>query len=249
MEFPSKRSGLANLSPKASFIAGIGVMVAVFFVVGFFVLLSMVLSGKEALAPVVADINQPSGVQDAAQGAGQIQLAPVTGGDWARGNESARITVVEYSDIDCSYCHQFYPVLQRLASEYPNDVRWVYRHFPLDSIHPQARVKAEAAECAGAIGGQDGFWAFIDTLYENPASGNDLAAVASDAGIDEDAFSACVTENPYANKVQSQAIDAQRAGAQGTPYSVFVADGENIPLSGAASYEQVAQFIESALGK
>lgn len=92
-------------------------------------------------------------------------VTPVTENDWSTGNPAARITVVMYSDMDCPYCKKFHASAQSIMNDYP-DIRWVFRHMPIDALHPQAREKAETAECVGAIGGTEKFWSFLDIMYQ-----------------------------------------------------------------------------------
>lgn len=95
-----------------------------------------------------------------------IALKPVEKDDYIRGSLNAKVKIIEYSDLQCPFCARHHPVLQKVVSEYSRDeVAWVYRHFPLSSIHPQAQHLSESAECAGEIGGQKGFWAFIDKVF------------------------------------------------------------------------------------
>ncbi|MBI2050573.1 MAG: thioredoxin domain-containing protein [Parcubacteria group bacterium] len=239
------------LSTKQSFLAGIGAALAVFFVVGFFVLLIMVLRTEEAPAPQAANPSAVAG--NAAPEAPAINFAPVTDSDWMRGNPEAGVTIVEYSDLECPYCKSFHPEISQAVDEYKDRVRWVYRHFPLTSIHPKAPKEAEAAECAGELGGNDGFWAFIDRVFEVTPSNNgldvdELPDIAEYAGIDRADFTACLESGRWAEKVQQQANDAVVAGGQGTPYSVIVTpDGEKIPVNGSVSYAQLKSFFDSVL--
>ncbi|MBI1833580.1 MAG: thioredoxin domain-containing protein [Candidatus Andersenbacteria bacterium] len=92
----------------------------------------------------------------------EITFRVIDDTDHARGPAGARITMLEYSDIECPYCQQFHPTLERVMEEYPNDVRWVYRHFPLEQIHPHAREAANATECAAV---QGKFWELTDYLF------------------------------------------------------------------------------------
>lgn len=101
-----------------------------------------------------------------------VDLAPVTGDDYALGDPSAALTIIEYSDLECPFCKTFHATMQRVFDAYPGQIYWVYRHFPLDSIHPKARKEAEAAECAGELKGNDAFWKYIDTLFEQTPSNN-----------------------------------------------------------------------------
>ncbi len=94
-----------------------------------------------------------------------VNLEQVTEDDWIRGNEKARITVIEYSDVDCPFCKKFHKATNSILSDYSDDVMWVFRHMPIDSLHPNARAKAEAAECVGEIGGAIKFWEYMDILF------------------------------------------------------------------------------------
>ncbi len=93
-------------------------------------------------------------------------LAPVDKSDWIRGRDNARITVIEYSDLDCPFCKEFHKSVINIMKDYSKDVRWVFRHMPVDELHPDARTKAEASECIGELGGADAFWKYIDTLLK-----------------------------------------------------------------------------------
>jgi protein-disulfide isomerase len=93
------------------------------------------------------------------------ELAPVDESDWIRGSDDARITVIEYSDIDCPYCKQFHTAITNMMEDYRDDVRWVFRHMPIDALHPTAREKAETAECIGASAGAEKFWEYIDRIF------------------------------------------------------------------------------------
>ncbi len=239
------------LSTKQSFLAGVGTALVVFFVAGFFVLLVMVLRKEDTATPQAANPVAVAG--DTVPGASAINVVPVTDADWVRGNPDAGITIIEYSDLECPYCKSFHPSLSQVIDEYGDDVRWVYRHFPLTSLHPKAPKEAEAAECAGELGGNDGFWAFIDRLFEVTPSNDgllesQLPQIAQEVGLNREAFEACRTSGKYEDKVREQANDAIAAGGQGTPYSVIVApDGEKIPVNGAVSYAQLKSFIDSVL--
>jgi len=93
-----------------------------------------------------------------------INLAPVTDQDWLFGDKNAALTIVEYSDIDCPFCKRFHTTMQQVISDYKGQVNWVYRHFPLTSLHPDAMLKANAVECVGEIGGNDKFLQYLDKL-------------------------------------------------------------------------------------
>lgn len=158
------------------------------------------------------------------------------------GNSGVPVTIVEYSDFQCPFCASFHPTVQQILADYPNQVRWVYRHFPLDQIHPQARPAAEASECAAE---QEKFWEFSDGLFENQEKlGKDFyKQLAENLGLDIDQFNNCVSSKKYKDKVEADYQGGIKAGVRGTPAS-FV-NGELI--SGAVPYETLKAAIERAL--
>ena len=85
--------------------------------------------------------------------------------DHVRGNRNAEVLLIEYSDFQCPYCQQFHPTTLQILDEYKDQVAHVYRHFPLDQIHPYARPAAEASECIKELGGEDAFWKFADKAF------------------------------------------------------------------------------------
>jgi protein-disulfide isomerase len=92
-------------------------------------------------------------------------LFTITATDHVRGSADAPVKIFEYSDIDCPFCIKFHPEISKLAST-RTDVAWIYRHHPLDNLHPNARMKAEATQCAAELGGKDAFWTLLDTLMK-----------------------------------------------------------------------------------
>lgn len=89
---------------------------------------------------------------------------PVSDEDHYRGDQDARIVMIEYSDFECPYCKTFHPTMVQLLEQY-EDVAWVYKNFPLDSIHPNARDLAIGAECVADIAGNDAFWEYSDVVF------------------------------------------------------------------------------------
>ena len=94
------------------------------------------------------------------------KVEPVSDKDHLLGNPSAPVKIVEYSDLDCPFCKTFHATLQQIMEDYGKQgkVAWVYRHFPLAQLHPDAPRKAEATECATELGGQQAFWALTDQI-------------------------------------------------------------------------------------
>jgi protein-disulfide isomerase len=150
--------------------------------------------------------------------------------------------------------------MQRVMEEYgkSGQVAWVYRHFPLDSIHSKARIEASAVELAGEIGGNDAFWAYLDRLFELTPSNNKLdlsrlPQIAEDVGLPRKPFEDLVAKNDirggsYADHIESDYQDAVASGGRGTPYSVVIApNGKTFAISGAQPYSSVKAIIELAL--
>lgn len=202
-------------------------------------------------------VNPAPEPQNAGQNSGSLEsIAPVTSKDHIRGSANAKVVIVEYSDMECPFCKSFHPTVQRIMNEYGenNQVAWVYRHFPLDSIHSKARSEAVAAECAAELGGNDAFWAYLDRWFELTPSNNQtdtatvLPQIAREIGLNESAFATCLTSEKYDEHIQDDLDNAIATGGQGTPWSVIVAkNGKKFPLSGAQPYEAVKQIVELAL--
>jgi len=165
--------------------------------------------------------------------------------DHIRGNPDSPVTIVEFSDFQCPFCQRFHPTVQQILKDYPDKVRWVYKHFPLDQIHPQARPAAEASECVWEQKGNDGFWQFADLLFENQSKlGEGLyKELAGNLGLNLDQFNNCLSSRKYKDKVEADYQEGIKAGVQGTPGS-FV-NGEAV--SGAVPYETLKAAVEKAL--
>ncbi len=94
----------------------------------------------------------------------KINLDPITPADHWYGNKDAEVVIVEYGDLECPYCAIVHPTIKQILKEYDGKVAWVFRHFPL-SIHKDAHIKAEAAECAYAEGKDEAFFKYLDATY------------------------------------------------------------------------------------
>ncbi|MCP6720024.1 MAG: DsbA family protein [Patescibacteria group bacterium] len=188
-------------------------------------------------------------VQDSSIG----NIRPVTREDHILGSIDAPIKIVEFSDLECPFCKRFHVTMQQVVAEYGDQVAWVYRHLPLDSIHSKARKEAEASECAAELGGNDAFWAYIDRLFEITPSNNGLnlallPQIARDIGLDQGKFESCLESGAQLAQIVSDIEDAENSGARGTPYSVIIAsDGKKYTIPGALPFERVKLLIDQAL--
>jgi protein-disulfide isomerase len=137
-----------------------------------------------------------------------------------RGPESAPVTVVEYGDFECPSCKLAAPVAGLLLERFPNRLRFIYRHFPLEDAHPHALRAAEAAEAAAA---QGKFWPMHDLLFEHQAhlKDQDLAAYAARVGVESLRYAAEMADHVYLQIVRESEAGGRRSHLRATP-SFFV---------------------------
>lgn len=180
-------------------------------------------------------------------------IRPISSDDHIKGDPEAPIKLVEFSDLECPFCKRFHPTMQQAMDEYSGQLAWVYRHFPLDQLHSKARKEAEATECANELGGNDGFWAYTDRLFEITPSNDrldlsQLPQIAQDVGLDRSQFETCLESGKYAQHIESDYQDAIASGGTGTPYSVIIAaNGKKFPVSGALPYSSLKSIIDLSL--
>jgi protein-disulfide isomerase len=130
----------------------------IYFIVGFIVIVT--------IAVIVAGIYSGSSANNTANSNFvSTTVPPLTANDWKEGNPNAKVTVIEYGDFECPACGAYFPVMQQLYANYSSTVLFVFRNFPLYTIHPFAGIGAEAAEAAGMEGGSAKYWAMHDLLY------------------------------------------------------------------------------------
>ncbi len=166
-----------------------------------------------------------------------VEGAPV------RGSATAPVTIVEYSDFHCPFCRRVQPTLMALLEKYKGQVRLVYKHLPLDSLHPEARRVSEAAWCAGQ---QDRFWQFHDAVYadsSSDASDATLARYATTAGLDAAKFTACLAAPEAKAAVERDARQGEALGLNSTPG--FFVNGREV--RGAQPADVFAAIIDEEL--
>lgn len=249
MNTSQKRSVIDSLPPKTAFIGGIVTAVLCLGTLGFLILGGCMLSGDCSLAdsgsnkPLVqAPVLDPGADPTAAP----ASLPQVTDDDHVKGPKNAKLTFIEYSDFECPFCGSFHPTVQQALAEYPNDIRFVYRHFPL-SFHPEAEPAALAAECAGE---QGKFFEYHDALFENQSQLGDAyyGQLATQLGLNLNKFNDCVSSEKYLGKINAQAAAGAAAGVNGTPGSFIVdQDGNAQAIRGAQPYASVKAIIEGLL--
>lgn len=240
-----------DTQPKTNnFIIPLAIIIAGGLVAG-----AVILGGRGTTSNVTSN-SQPN--QIAPQPAGSTDsINAITSADHIRGNPDAPVKIVEYSDFECPFCKRFHNTMNQVINEYGKDgqVAWVYRHFPLDQLHPvKARLEAITSECVAEIGGNDAFWQFADKFFAATPSNNQtdvdivLPKIIREIGLSQSEIDECVASGKYDQHIQDDIDNAIATGGRGTPWSIIVApNGETFPLSGAQPYQSVKQLIDIAL--
>lgn len=240
---------LINGTRRTSFLLGLTSGVAgtsVLALVGLFVLL---FAGQGIKSPTGVAAGNVNAVVNTNQGGGEVVALPaadlpaITSDDHVKGPENAKVTLVEYSDFECPYCLNHKATVDQIVKNYGNDVRVVFRHFPL-SFHPEAEKAAEASECAAE---QGKFWEMHDKIFSANEAGtmsvNKWKEEAKKLGLNTTKFNDCLDSGKYASNISDEAASGAAAGVEGTP-ATFV-NGELV--SGALPYDQFKQIIDSYL--
>lgn len=213
-----ENEGEANVSKKRDVFLPASIIIAGVLVAG-----SVIWSvGKRAEGPAT-----PPPVPPVA-GANIAAMRAVDASDHVRGDRGAKVMVVEYSDFECPYCKRFHDTMNATRAAYPG-ASWVYRHYPIATLHTKAAREAEAAECAAELGGADAFWKFADRIFEVTPSNDgldpaELPAIAAYAGVDERLFASCLASGKYADAVAASVREAEALGVRGTPYAIFISE-------------------------
>jgi protein-disulfide isomerase len=207
---------------------------------------------KEQLAQVLRILNQRQAPAVAAP-SGPVRASLADGP--VLGRSDAPVTIVEFSDYQCPFCQRFFattlPVLKKDYIQ-TGKVRYVFRDFPLDQLHPHARKAAEAAHCAGD---QGKFWEMHDKLFENAKAlaPPQLIDYARALDLDERKFDECLSSGRHSRRVERGLTDGAATGVRGTPGFVI---GKTIPgdtvegtsIRGAQSLQTFRRIIDSLLG-
>ena len=153
-----------------------------------------------------------------------------------KGNPDAEIILVEYSDYDCGFCARVHPTLENIVEESNGDVAWAYRHFPLESIHPEAKGKAIVGECLALVAGNEVFWDYTDGIFSGDLIDTSIAAE-------------CIANPPQQviDAVDNDMATAIKLGVRGTPFVVVwnTRTEQGIALSGAQPQSAFEQAINA----
>jgi len=163
--------------------------------------------------------------------------------DHLRGPENAPVTVVEYGDFECPYCGQAEPAVRKLLRDF-GDVRYVWRHLPLNDVHPEAQLAAEATEAAAR---QGAFWEMHDRLFDHQdaLSARDLIGHAAALGLDTERFAADLRKHVGTAHVSEDVDSADLSGVSGTP--TFFINGNR--HYGAYDIESLSRAVKLAAAR
>ena len=213
---------------------------------------SIVLAGI-LIAGAVVYSNGPKGpvydntaqVQQGGQIRDDSKILEVKDFDHILGNPSAKVTIIEYSDFECPFCGKmFAETIPKLKENFikNGDVKFIYRHFPLRSIHADAQKAAEASECAGE---QGKFWEYHDIVFgkQNLLGIESFKSWAKELGLNSGQFDSCLDSGKYEERVEKDYSDGITLGVNGTP-ATFI-NGKLI--SGAVPYEEFEKIIREEL--
>ncbi len=238
-------------SPKTTFALGLIAGIAVMSTVALVFILNFLMSGK-SFGALAQNTNQPAANAPAAnQPLVDDTVQPPVGDpapvDPARdhiwGKDDAKVTIIEYSDFECPFCSRHYETMKQIKAAYPNDVKVIFRHFPL-SFHAEAQKAGEASECAAD---QGKFWEMYDIIFQANAAGTMNVAkwkqAAADLKLDTAKFNNCLDSGEKASRVTEDLNEGSMAGVEGTP-ATFV-NGQLV--SGALPFDSFKQIIDAEL--
>ena len=210
----------------------------------FWIILTIVVIGLIGLFVVTKKSTAPSS-------SSTTDAKIVTSEDHVRGDKSAPVTVIEYGDFQCPACGAFYPIVKSLESTYAGKVRFVFRHFPLSQIHPNALASARAAEAAGL---QGKFFEMHDKLYETQSVWGELTtnqqalfeSYAQELGLNMNKFKEDYASDQVAKIINNDQSSGQQAfSIDSTP--TFIVNGNKI--KNPEGVEQFSKVLDAEIAK
>ena len=176
------------------------------------------------------------------------------GVDHIFGPKNAKVSIIEYSDMECPYCKKNNQTINLLKDTYDNNVNFIYRHFPLSFHLPNAQDQAEASECVAKINGNDAFFVFVDEIFSRTSTNKGFSyekiqPLAEEIGVDGTEFKKCMDGDEMLDVVNSNSEEISALGGEGTPIN-FVRNNEtgNVKaLPGAYPFDQFTVVIDEML--
>ena len=170
---------------------------------------------------------------------------PVTPADYTIGPKDARVIVVEFGDFECPNCKQAAPAVKLLLERFAGRIQFVYRHFPLEEVHPHALLAAEAAESAGA---QGQFWPMHDLLFANQShlKANQLSSYAERLGLDMAHYAADMKDHSYLQRIREHQQSGRESGVRSTPTFYLNRDLHDVSFGLPRLFEAVERLLGSS---
>lgn len=169
---------------------------------------------------------------------------PVGERDHVQGRADAKVTLVEYGDYQCPYCGEAYGIIKKVQEKFRDDLRFVFRNFPLTEVHPYAGIGAEIAESAGAHGK---FWEMHDFVYEHQSQLSNLGFFLEygekNLGLNARLMNEEISSHVYVQRIREDFMTGVRSGVNGTP-TFFIND---LRHNGDYQFETLVAAIERAL--
>jgi len=185
-----------------------------------------------------------------------LPIMPLSPSDHYQGDPQAQIVIVEFSDTECPFCQRMHDTMKQLLADEAGKVAWVYRHAPIEALHTRSFKEAEALECAAEVGGEDGFWNYLDALFVATPTNDgldpaELPVIAESIKLKRSKFEVCLNSGKMAERVNENLNDALAAGPGSTPWSVVMTrDGKvQYPMNGAMPLSVIKQLVKAATAR
>lgn len=184
---------------------------------------------------------------DTKDGDASSSSASVT--NFTKGAGNKGVTLVEYGDFQCPVCGQYWPFIQQIKQKYGDDITFQFRHFPIDSIHPNARAAHRAAQAAG---NQGKFFEMHDKLYENQSSWSNSSnaravfeTYATQIGLNMETFNTDFASEETNEIINADVSEGKSLGVTGTP--TFLLNGRTLEDSERRSFEDLVNAIDKEI--
>jgi len=190
----------------------------------------------------IRSLNSSAGVTVYLKDPTAVRIDPAKG--FAQGEKNAPVTIIEFSDFQCPFCKAVVPTVHQIMKQYSGKVRWIFRDFPIASLHPLAPKAHEAARCAAE---QGKFWEYHDALFQRSPQLTvpELKQYARDMKLNGEAFDRCLDSGKHQAAIAADIEEGQRLGVNGTP--AFFINGRSLVGSQPAAAFQ--QLIDSELAQ
>lgn len=178
---------------------------------------------RKEMARQVEEAHKEADLKDRAKRARPVDVKR----DHIRGNSTADVSLIEYTDFECPFCKQFHARPKTLLDRYGGRVNWVMRNYPLPFHDPAARKESLAADCVARLAGNDAYWKYADALFANTKSNGgglpedkSVEKLAEAAGIRSSALTKCMNDDAAVKQIEDDIADGTAAGVSGTPMTI-----------------------------